>query len=737
MKKFTCTLALLLALLFGLSCLQPSALAAEGVAPAWNGIPATSFSGGSGTESDPYLISNGGELAYLAQKVNESNSTSNPYRGAWYRLTADIDLGNQEWTPIGWNASAPYYFCGTFIGGGHTISHLKISGNVNYAGLFGSLANASICNLTLRDSSIVSSGYHVGAFVGNTGASPETLCNLHVVDTTVEGKYAVGGIVGYASAGSGYTITLCCSSVQGATITGTQYGVGGVVGQAGGPGGTANISRSWCAASQVSSTSYGGAGGIVGMVANNSTTSVGQVVHIADCYSTADVRVGTPVAGSNVYDAAGGIVGYARSAHLTVDRCYSTGIITAGRCMAKNSLTYAAGICGYSIGGTYTNCYHAGQLATANTNTSYKSTLSGIRCNSGSVNYCYYTSDCFPANSKYFTKSTSGTEIADVAAIVTRISQDAAWTGTGYWKLEDGALPTLTGCINPEGTCTCGCGCHCVPLEPDEPVIPEDALLLCDGVTGEVLKILNQADYISGRNDLLAGSLAYEGTDFTVNGTRKTAGDAQYTFAGWFYTPCGSKAGHEMDWTEENNVGATDLFQSDKVQNQRIYAYWIDAGYSQAQIGYWTDGSYAREVYINATVPDDIFQHYGFVVSTTATEKDASSLIIGGTIGGKPVGNFEKSTVYEAFKAAPIYDQDYTAKDFNHGLPGYRDQGSGDGYVTYFYWRYMQLRDTQGNFTTLSTRAYYRTLEGTLVYGDMSSCTFRPNTIYNPLAVTA
>lgn len=33
MKKFTCTLALLLALLFGLSCLQPSALAAEGVGP--------------------------------------------------------------------------------------------------------------------------------------------------------------------------------------------------------------------------------------------------------------------------------------------------------------------------------------------------------------------------------------------------------------------------------------------------------------------------------------------------------------------------------------------------------------------------------------------------------------------------------------------------------------------------------------------------------------------------------
>ncbi len=901
MNKFTRTLALLLALLLSLSCLQPSALAAEAVAAAWNGIPATSFSGGTGTESDPYLISNGGELAYLAQKVNESNSTSNPYRGAWYKLTADIDLGNQEWTPIGWNASTSYYFCGTFLGGGHTISHLKISGNVNDAGLFGSIANANICNLTLRDSSIVSSGYHVGAFVGSTGASSETLCNLHVVDTTVQGKYAVGGIVGYASAGSGYTITLCCSSVQGATITGTQYGVGGVVGQAGGSGGTANISRSWCAASQVSSTSYGGAGGIVGMVANNSTVTVGQRVHIADCYNTANVTVGTP-ASSNVYDAAGGIVGYSKSAYLTVDRCYNTGVITAGRCMGKSSLTYAAGICGYSIGGTYTGCYNAGQLETANTNTSYKSTLSGIRCNSGTVNYCYYTPDCFPVSSSYFTKSTSGTEIADVAAIVARISQDPAWTGTGYWKLEDGNLPTLTGCIPSNGICTCGCGCHCVPAEPepeetvytliydanggnepnwtetqstteetatftvsdtlptrdgytflgwadtaeattanyhsgntialvkaaptktisavweknapvydyaltydinggnepnwtetqsttaeaatftvsdtiptrdgytflgwadtadaaaaiyqagacitlskDAPTktiyavwgIPEDVLLLCDGVTGEVLEILDQEDYTSGRNDLLADNLGYWGADFTVDGTRKTVGDAQYTFAGWFYTPCGTQAGHEIDWTAENNVGTTDLFHNDKVQNQRIYAYWIDAGYSKAQIGYWADTRYARDVYINATVPDDLFPHYGFVVSTTATEEDASSLVIGGTINGKPVGNFEKSTVYEAFQASPIYEQSYTAKDFNHGLPGYNSNGNGNGYVTYFYWRYMQLRDTQGNLTTLSTRAYYRTLEGTLVYGDMSSCTFRINTVYNPLAATA
>ena len=42
-----------------------------------------------------------------------------------------------------------------------------------------------------------------------------------------------------------------------------------------------------------------------------------------------------------------------------------------------------------------------------------------------------------------------------------------------------------------------------------------------------------------------------------------------------------------------------------------------------------------------------------------------------------------------------------------------------------------------GSFMTRVEYTGDRTLEGTLVYGDMSSCTFRPNTIYNPLAVTA
>ena len=39
----------------------------------WDGSIAAGFAGGSGTEDDPYLISYGSELAYLAQQVNSGN----------------------------------------------------------------------------------------------------------------------------------------------------------------------------------------------------------------------------------------------------------------------------------------------------------------------------------------------------------------------------------------------------------------------------------------------------------------------------------------------------------------------------------------------------------------------------------------------------------------------------------------------------------------------------------------
>lgn len=52
----------------------------------WDGSIAAGFAGGSGTEDDPYLISNGSELAYLAQQVNSGNRYENTQHASDLRL---------------------------------------------------------------------------------------------------------------------------------------------------------------------------------------------------------------------------------------------------------------------------------------------------------------------------------------------------------------------------------------------------------------------------------------------------------------------------------------------------------------------------------------------------------------------------------------------------------------------------------------------------------------------------
>lgn len=100
----------------------------------WDGTTAKKFAGGDGSKDNPYQISTGAELAYLAQQVNAGESYSDKY----FTLTNDIDLGSKEWTPIGnenenWDG---YKFEGTFDGDGHTIRNLNVP-DTALPGLFG------------------------------------------------------------------------------------------------------------------------------------------------------------------------------------------------------------------------------------------------------------------------------------------------------------------------------------------------------------------------------------------------------------------------------------------------------------------------------------------------------------------------------------------------------------------------------------------------------------------------
>ena len=94
----------------------------------WDSTVATSFAVGSGTEDDPYQISTGAELAYLASIANAGKSKN----GVKYILVSDIDLANREWTPIGVSR-----FDSFFDGNGYTVYNLNVTGTREYAGLFG------------------------------------------------------------------------------------------------------------------------------------------------------------------------------------------------------------------------------------------------------------------------------------------------------------------------------------------------------------------------------------------------------------------------------------------------------------------------------------------------------------------------------------------------------------------------------------------------------------------------
>ena len=58
-------------------------------APVWDGSVASSYRKGNGTENNPYIISNGSELAYFAMQL-----LSQDYSNTYFALSKDIVLNN-------------------------------------------------------------------------------------------------------------------------------------------------------------------------------------------------------------------------------------------------------------------------------------------------------------------------------------------------------------------------------------------------------------------------------------------------------------------------------------------------------------------------------------------------------------------------------------------------------------------------------------------------------------------
>jgi len=203
----------------------PVSARAEGkTVDTWDGTTiADKFAAGDGTQGNPFQIETATQLAYFAKTVNEGEA----YLHKYIVLTADIDLANKEWTPIG-NYSNP--FKGNFNGDNHTVTGMQISGELDRVGLFGECikfnVNSAIKNITVKDSVICGINF-VGAIVGY--AEGINIENCRSIGNTINGKTDVGGICGKIG---GYSVGKVSQCYNSSKVTG-RVRVGGIAGMGG------------------------------------------------------------------------------------------------------------------------------------------------------------------------------------------------------------------------------------------------------------------------------------------------------------------------------------------------------------------------------------------------------------------------------------------------------------------------------------------------------------------------
>ena len=149
--------------------------------------------------ADTYAIYNKAGLYWFAQQVNNSG-IHYAFRDKTVLLTADIDLEDELWTPIGQTGAGQ--FEGVFNGQGHTIYNLNIqrgdfTNGLPATGLFGWLNSGIVKNLTIDGATVVGNEF-VGTVVGyieNHTEGRGVVDNCTVKNATVSGIYkGLGGI---------------------------------------------------------------------------------------------------------------------------------------------------------------------------------------------------------------------------------------------------------------------------------------------------------------------------------------------------------------------------------------------------------------------------------------------------------------------------------------------------------------------------------------------------------------
>lgn len=195
---------------------------------------------GEGSESTPYEINDAEELRKMAMLVN-----ADVLYDKCFKLTNDIDLGSDPWTPIdGFNGT----FSGEKADGdNYTISNMNINGthSAAYLGLFAYLNNGKISHVTVSGeikatvnkwgpNPFAEIGGIVGRISGSTIENCTSQCTINVTAGDGIERICAGGIVGFII--SGGTLTNCTNSgnisLKGRAIT-TELYTGAIIGEIG------------------------------------------------------------------------------------------------------------------------------------------------------------------------------------------------------------------------------------------------------------------------------------------------------------------------------------------------------------------------------------------------------------------------------------------------------------------------------------------------------------------------
>ena len=260
---------------------------------------------GSGTETDPYQISTADQLKLFRDKVNDAKTKEETKICAV--LTADSDLKNEEWTPIGIGNGTrngvpiDFPYSGTFDGNGHTISGLNVNYRNKNGGLFCYVMNATIKNLTVAGSVTHSSGDGV-AYGGIVGCADSSTIENCTNRCTVTGNWYAGGIVGWSTDSD----IIGCANFG--NISSPSFS-GGICGKIGGENDAAGIDATIRDCYNVGMVSGNYAGGITGQ-----SDSEHIDILIANCYNVGSLH-GSTNTGEIIGDLSGPIC-------TTIDNCY-------------------------------------------------------------------------------------------------------------------------------------------------------------------------------------------------------------------------------------------------------------------------------------------------------------------------------------------------------------------------------------------------------------------------------